>query len=140
MSSQNPYESPKAKIYGSDEALADHLPKVAKGQKLVINAVLAYFVLALLNGSGILDAMGAVGGILILIAVLAILGTSLWGVILLVINLNYPMILRIIVVLLMFIPLINWITLLIVNANATKVLRAGGYKVGFLGAKSPDDV
>jgi uncharacterized membrane protein len=35
----------------------------------------------------------------------------------------------------LFIPLIALIVLAIVNAEATKALRANGYKVGFFGAK-----
>ncbi len=134
MSSQNPYESPKTNADSSAYAdSTDRLPKVAKGQKLVINAILAYFLLSALNGAGVL------GNILILLVVLVILIVSLWGVVLLVINLNYSIVMGVVVVLLMFLPLINWITLLILNAQATSALRAGGYKVGFMGAKPPTD-
>jgi hypothetical protein len=35
---------------------------------------------------------------------------------------------------LMFVPLINLLTLLVVNGRATRVLRDAGYRVGLLGA------
>lgn len=35
----------------------------------------------------------------------------------------------------MFIPLINLITLIVINLKAIKILRAAGYQVGLLGAK-----
>jgi hypothetical protein len=41
---------------------------------------------------------------------------------------------RVLLAVLMVIPLIGLITLVILNSRATKALRAGGYKVGLLGA------
>jgi hypothetical protein len=49
-------------------------------------------------------------------------------------GLGYSVLLIILLAILMLIPLINVITLLVLNSRATAVLRAGGYKVGLLGA------
>ena len=136
MQTQNPYEPPKANAYHptNGNSTRAELQKIAKGQQLVIYAILAYFLLVAINGA-ILSAMGALGSILLILALLAILGASLWGVILLSTNMNYHIVMTILVVIFMFIPLINWITLLILNSKATGILRKGGYKVGFFGAK-----
>jgi hypothetical protein len=40
----------------------------------------------------------------------------------------------------MLIPLVNLIVMLVLNAKATKALRAGGYTVGLLGATKPKSI
>ena len=109
MQTQNPYETPKAKPSHPADRDREHecLQKIAKGQKLVIYAILAYFLVGIIGNvleSSVLILLG-------LLTILVILGVSLWGVILLATNMNYHIVITILVVLLMFVPLVNWLTL-----------------------------
>ena len=47
---------------------------------------------------------------------------------------EFSIVAKILLVILMFVPLVNLITLLVLNARATRRLREAGYKVGLLGA------
>jgi hypothetical protein len=64
------------------------------------------------------------------VAMLAIVGVF-W----LTTALRYHMAVRVVCVLLMFVPLVSFITLVVLNSRATRLLRAHGYKVGLLGAR-----
>lgn len=104
---------------------------VAQGQKLLIYAILgnlASILLLALNGY-IAD----------LIAIAAML-MSLVGMFRIGAGMGYTTGAKIGLVVLMVVPLVNLITLLIINARATKTLRAAGFKVGLLGAKVPVNV
>ena len=102
------------------------LSKVASGQRLVLQAVVLNILAVVLR---VLYGDVAFG----LAAVVAFV-FSLVGLNRLASGLGYSVGSRILLMVLMLIPLINLITLLVLNSSATKILRAGGYKVGLMGA------
>lgn len=124
MGTYNPYEAPKADVSTPmmDEPGID---EVASAQKLIIYAILAYFVAGAIRVS-----MGPVG----LLVALGALVMGLVGTYRLCSGLGFSMASRIILLVLMFVPLVSLIVLLVLNAKATAKLRAAGYRVGLLGA------
>ncbi|OOG66389.1 hypothetical protein B0E46_02680 [Rhodanobacter sp. B04] len=125
MSTYNPYEAPKADVSVPmiDEAGIDD---VASAQKLIIYAILAYFAAVAIQASS----MGPVGFLVALGAlVLGLVGTYR-----LCASLGFSTGWRVILLVLMFVPLVNLIVLLVLNAKATARLRAAGFRVGLLGA------
>ena len=121
----NPYEAPSARV-GDQLASDPGLEGLAKGQKLIIYAVLAYIASAAVQ-SFVAPLAGL--AVLLLATLLAVVGLIKVSR-----GLQHPALLTTLIVALTFVPIINWITLLIVNGRATRVLRKGGYKVGLLGA------
>ena len=108
------------------------LDSVATGQRFIIYAIilnLAAMAVALILPSPVAVLAGLVN--------LAALILSVIGTFRLASGLGRSVGAKIGLVVLMFIPILNLITLLVVNSRATKKLRAAGYKVGFLGAKAP---
>lgn len=101
---------------------------VASGQKLIIYAILLNFI-AIAVAAWIGDIAGLISiGALVL---------SIWGLLRLSGGLGYSVGLKILLVVLAFIPLVSLVMLLLVNNKATKTLRAHGYKVGLMGARKP---
>lgn len=121
----NPYRTPQAA-----ESLA-HEPSralaVGRAQKMIIYAILLN-----LAGAFIMIAVGTAAVVMLINLVALVL--SIVGIVSLAIGLGNGIALRILYVVLMFIPLVNLITLLILNSKATRMLRAAGYEVGLLGA------
>jgi Protein of unknown function (DUF2510) len=113
---------------------------VANAQKLVLYAIALSIVVlpvrvALASSSrpaiGVGSAaVGLVGLIAFAGAVMVLVG-AYW----LASALGYRMRVRVLCVVLMFLPLINLVALFILNTRATAVLRAFGLKVGFLGVR-----
>ena len=98
---------------------------VATGQRLVILAVLANIGTAIL-----VQSVGTEWAPLGLVA----FGLALTGLFRLGSGLGYSSGKQVLLVVLSLVPLVNLAMLAIVNSEATKALRAAGYKVGFLGA------
>lgn len=120
----NPYEAPKAPIQRAPSDVL-RVEDIASGQKLVIYAILvdlASMVLRLV--------VGPIAGLAALFA----LAMSIMGIVRLGSGLAMSLVSKVVLVAAMFIPLVNLITLLIVNSRATRHLRNAGYKVGLLGA------
>ena len=109
------------------EETQDQAPteELAKGQKLVIYAILLYFALVLLQNVIPFAAL-----FLVVCLVMSII-----GVFKMCNGLEYGVGLNVLFVVLMFIPLVNIISLLVLNSKATKRLKDAGYEVGFLGVK-----
>ena len=124
MNQVNPYEPPRAnpETHSADGIDA---PRVASGQKLVIYAFMAYLLMGLFR-----SLIGPMSSLLAFPA----LAMALVGVVRVVSGLAWSLLAKIAVIVLMFVPLLNLITLLVVNSRATTALRNAGYKVGFLGA------
>lgn len=124
MTQVNPYQPPKAEVE-TPAAASEGAEKVASGQKLVIFAILLYFLTIALQ-----VAIGPMAGLLgIAVLVLALIGIFRIGS-----GMDFSLITKIVLVILMFVPLVNLITLFILNMRATRRLREAGYKVGLLGA------
>ncbi|KZC36997.1 MULTISPECIES: hypothetical protein [Rhodanobacter] len=124
MNTYNPYEAPKADIAAPPASDAG-IGQVASAQKLIIYSILAYFA-----GAAARVWLGPVGVLVVLAAALM----GLIGTFRLCSGLGYSMLVRVILIVLMFVPLISLIVLLVLNAKATARLRAAGYHVGLLGA------
>jgi hypothetical protein len=123
MADANPYQSP-ATAPGVDTSGAN-LEMVASGQKMIIYGILAY-----LSCIGLRFVIGP----LILFILLAAMILGIIGSVRLANGMGYPIVVRILVIIALFIPLIGLITLVVLNARATTALRKGGYTVGLLGA------
>jgi hypothetical protein len=128
LTEENPYQPPKSELSDNVNVPSEAMEKLASGQKLVIYAVLVYFIGVF--GQTIL-------GPLVLVFFLAALSMSLFGLFRILKVRQSHIAVKVILFLLLFIPLINMLTLLRINANATKTLRQAGYKVGLMGARMP---
>jgi hypothetical protein len=105
------------------------LPKVASGQRLIIYAILLNILTVIATAT-----VGELAGLGVALCALVM---ALVGLFQLTSGMRYAVGWRVVLFVLMFIPLINLITLVILNSRATQALRAGGYKVGLLGASRP---
>jgi hypothetical protein len=123
----NPYAPPEARIADPVEQGAGDillLNRIASGQRLLVVAVLVSFVSSAFPDSGVGAIVAIVSGIIAIVGAVrlsAALGNPVWA--------------RVVSGLLMIVPLANLITMLVLSSRATRRLRAGGYRVGLLGAK-----
>ena len=122
---ENPYQSPSA-VVDVREQRSSSLGDVASGQKLVIYAILLYFLAA---------ALRTVVGPVALLAFLACLVMSWTGIYKIARGLDYPVWWRIILLVLMLVPLFGLLVLVMLSSKATGRLRKAGYSVGLLGAR-----
>jgi len=122
---ENPYQSPSA-VVDVREQRSSSLGDVASGQKLVIYAILLYFLAA---------ALRTVVGPVALLAFLACLVMSWTGIYKIARGLDYPVGWRIVLLVLMLVPLVGLLVLVMLSSKATGRLRKAGYSVGLLGAR-----
>jgi len=101
------------------------LARIARGQKFVIYAILLNLTTMALTA--------AVGNVAALLYIPALV-VSLVGIHGLASGLGYAVWKEVFLIVLMLVPLLNLIMLAVINFQATKMLRAGGYKVGLFGA------
>jgi hypothetical protein len=113
---------------------------VASAQKLVLYAIALYIVAVVLR-IGIVASVGdaaaattTLGGLDALIALAAIV-MALVGVYRLASAFGYSMVVRVLCLVLMFVPLVGLITLVVLNRRATSLLRGAGLRVGLLGVR-----
>jgi hypothetical protein len=123
---ENPYQRPQSPVINSPNP-GFAVDDVASGQKLLIYAILLYFACAFLR---------AFIGPIALVPILICLGMSWTGIYKISRGLEYSMWLRVVLLVLMLIPLVGLLVLASLNARATSRLRAAGYSVGLLGARS----
>jgi hypothetical protein len=129
MSSANPYTPPSAPISDTSQASGDSLERlnrIARGQRHVIYALLAQIL-------GYALARGAPQVGLVLVA--AAFVYAVVAVVLLAAALDFSIVSRVLLCIGLLIPLLNLLVLATLSGRASKRLRAGGFKVGFLGAK-----
>jgi len=122
---ENPYQSPSA-VVATREKPTSLLDDVASGQKLVIYAILLYFVAAFLR---------TVIGPAALLAFLVCMLMSWVGIYRIARGLDYPVWGRIILLLLMLVPVVGLLVLVLLSSKSTARLRKAGYTVGLLGAR-----
>ena len=109
-------------------ASTNAIEEVAEGQRLVIYAILVN-ILSVALAQLVDPLLGLVG---LGAAVLAIIGLlRLAG------GMGWSTGIKILLIIVVFLPLLSLVMLLMVNARATERLKAAGYKVGLLGAKKP---
>ena len=118
----NPYQSPQSRVA---DVVDGDIEAIAGGQKLVIYAILVYFLAV--------ASQAAIGQLGLLIGLVS-LGLSIAGIIKLRAGMKFSTVTQIICVVLMFVPLVGLLMLLVLNSKATKRLQAAGYRVGLLGA------
>jgi hypothetical protein len=107
-----------------------HLENVRTGQKLMIYALLlnlAVIPLSVLLGNN----AGLLSSLVWLVAVVL----AIMGLVRVARGLAFGILATIVFCILLFIPLINLLVLVILNAKATALLRQAGYKVGLWGAE-----
>ena len=126
MTTQNPYTTPNANLQNTENFEFSHrMEKMAAGQKLVIYAVLLYFITA-----GLRLVIGPFAFVLLFISLIM----SLVGLFKVLSARQSHKVVKVILFAMLFVPLINILVLLSINSRATKSLREAGYKVGFMGA------
>jgi len=126
VSRPNPYSPPGAKVDDVDSGVdIERLNRVASGQRLVIFALLASIVAV---------ALQAVIGEIAVVFSLAASIVAIIGIVRLAGGLGSSGLARFFYAVVMLVPLVNLIVMLILSSRATRALRAGGYRVGFLGA------
>ncbi len=126
-----------------------NLPEVAKWQKILLFIVLAWIILIVasvaLAATGNLNTPAPAGTppsptalslVLNVVSLILAIG-AIVSVILIGGALGWGVLPRVICALLMFCPIVNIITLLVIITKATAALKAGGYKVGLMGAQGP---
>lgn len=123
---ENPYQGPSAVVFSREEPNA-RLDDTASGQKLVVYAILLYFVAA---------ASQMVIGPLAILPMLICIGMSWTGTYKISRGLDYPMWVRILLLILMIVPLLGLLVLVVLSSRATARLKAAGYSVGLLGARN----
>ena len=121
----NPPAPPPATSAGQP-AGSRNLNDVAEGQRWIIYAILIYVAAIVLRLW-----LGDIGIVLVLGAV----GLGIAGILKLSSGFGYSTPMKVLLIILMFIPLISIVTLAILSARANEALKAGGYKVGLLGAR-----
>lgn len=119
------------------------LDRIASGQRLMIFGLLAMLLYGLLKAIlGPAAANPAFGELIILFAVAIIaLGAVIGGLVgqlRLAKGLGYSRLRRLVCVLLMLLPFINFLVAVLSSSQATNALRAGGYQVGLFGANESE--
>lgn len=139
----NPYRPPQAQVRDMPESEADaeSIAQLGSGQKLAIYAICTYIgtvlvrvLLAAVFKSSLEDddlvLIGLFAGAAFLVAfVFSVVGQ--WR---MADGLGISIGLRVLIVILLFIPLVNIVILLILSSRTTRALRQAGYRVGFFGA------
>ena len=101
---------------------------VRVGQKMILYAIL-------INIASLV-ARAVLGDIWLLLFGLVSAVLAVGGVLRLSTGLGYSTGVKILLIILVFVPLISLITLAIINGKATERLKAAGYRVGLMGARS----
>ena len=101
------------------------LEKIRSGQRLIMFAILAN-IICLWVSTG--------NQVLYFIAALIPAAMAIVGLMRLASGFKYGWVIKFLLVILQFIPLLNIITLVVLSSRATTALRAAGYMVGLLGA------
>jgi hypothetical protein len=127
MTQPNPFQAPTGDLAVEQVAPAS-LTDLARGQKLLIYAILVNIATIVLRGAfGPL--LGLLGLVTLVLSIMGIFGMAA--------ALRFSTLSKVLLAISMLIPRVNLIVMLVLNGKATKVLKAGGYNVGLLGASKP---
>ncbi|WP_201549965.1 hypothetical protein [Psychrobacter fjordensis] len=102
---------------------------IASGQKIVIYSIVANFLV------GVSQRSTPELGVIVIVFSLLVTAAAIYGAYRLCTGLDYSVGIKVLVVVLLFVPFINLITLIVLSVKGTKVLRQAGYEVGFFGVK-----
>ena len=129
MSSPNPYTPPSAPITDLSQAGADSLEalnRIANGQRHIIYALLVQIVAyALSRVSPQIGLLLVAGAFLYAVVAVVKLASAL----------GFSVLSRVLLCIGLLIPLVSLLVLATLSARASRRLRAGGFEVGFLGAR-----
>ncbi len=128
MTQPNPFQTPAAELT-ADQPGAASLTELARGQKLLIYAILINIAAIVLRSALSTVVAGILGLVTLALAIMGIFGMAA--------ALRFSSAVKVLLTLSMLVPFVNLIVMLFLNVRATKVLKAGGYKVGLLGASKP---
>lgn len=129
MATQNPYTPPSARVADvadSDLEVIESLNRIARGQRQVMFALLAQIV------ASVLARISPQIGLLLLIAAFIY---SVIALVRLTSALGISVVSRVLLCLGLLIPLVSLLVLAVLSSRASRRLRAGGFRIGFLGAK-----
>jgi hypothetical protein len=129
MPNQNPFtppSAPLADVIDNDPESLESLNLIASGQRQVMFALLAQIAASVLAGAvpqlGLLLLIGAlIYAVVALVRLASALGMSVVS--------------RVLLCLGLVIPLVSLLVLAVLSSRASRRLRAGGFRIGFLGAK-----
>src|ERR1700722_3711766 len=129
MSNQNRYTPPSARVADmeqDDPESIESLNRIARGQRQVMFALLAQIVASIIAGAvpqlGLLLLIGAfIYSVIALVQLTSALGMSILA--------------RVLLCVALVTPLISLLVLAVLSSRASRRLRAGGFRIGFLGAK-----
>jgi len=138
MEDRNPYAPPKAQVA---DVIATTQPdglikQVAFGQKRMIWAILLQLGGVALSALSALVGIGPVIDVVNLVVGIVALGLSISGLMKTARGLRIHPVNRGLLVVCLLLPIVNLVTLLILNSRATRALRRAGYQVGLLGVTS----
>jgi tetrahydromethanopterin S-methyltransferase subunit C len=129
MSAPNPYTPPSAPIADTSQSGAESLAalnRIASGQRHVIYALLVQIV-----AYGLARGAPQIG----LLFVAAAFVYAVVSVVRLAQALGYSVVSRVLLCIGLLIPLVSLLVLAVLSSRASQKLRAGGFKIGLLGAK-----
>ncbi len=115
---------PSAGAAPTDTAIED----VVTGQKLVLYAILIY-IIAIVLQLAVAEIFGLVALGTVVLGIMGLLKLSD--------GMGWSTGIKILLIVLLFVPLVSLIMLALVNGKATDRLRTAGYKVGLMGARTP---
>jgi hypothetical protein len=120
----NPYIPPSSDL-GARTLSSDDAEAVCEGQKLIIYAIVANFVAGAFSKTS--EWLGVA-------AALVAVSMGITGLLKIAKGMDVSTARKVMIGLLMLVPVVNLITMMVVNSRATKLLRDAGYKVGLMGA------
>lgn len=128
------YESPKANLSTNNLQIEDLniVLKVAKRQKALVYTFLAYFFAAALQG-GLPQELKIIASLIVFPIWIAIIIFNARLCLLV-----YGRFAAVLLIILGIIPLINFLVVLAASSRANKLIKAAGFKVGFLGANTKE--
>jgi hypothetical protein len=129
MSTRNPYAPPSAPVTDAvhdDSESIESLNRIARGQRQVMFALLAQI------GATVLTRVEPLIGLALLVVVFVY---SVVALVRLASALGISAVSRVLLCVGLFIPLFSLLVLAVLSARASRRLRAGGFRIGFLGAK-----
>ena len=142
---ENPYGAPRSSVADVSQGSIGgkvsgwRVDKVRVGQRLLIAVIFAHVLavgsLVVAPSLGLSDSFGMMLVLLIMFVELACIVAAIVGLLKISSGLEFSYGARFFILLAMLFPLINLITLLVINGKATEFLKNAGYKVGLLGAK-----
>ncbi len=129
------YEAPKANLATNNLQIEElnTVIKVAKRQKALVYTFLVYFFTAAITQGLLATELKAIGSLIMLplwLAMIIFNARLCWMV--------YGRFAAVLMIILGIIPLLNLLAVLAASSRANKLIKAAGFKVGFMGANTKE--